>query len=639
MPHKSLQQSRPVPFHAVQINDAFWSPRMQLVQEQTIPYQYQQCKNTGRIDALRLDWQPGQEPRPHIFWESDVAKWIEAASYSLALRPDPELDSLLDQVIGLLAGAQQADGYLNVYYTVVEPGRRWTDLRDSHELYCAGHLIEAGVAHFQATGKRTLLNIVQRYADYIATVFGREPGQKRGYCGHEEIELALIKLYHATGEQKYLNVSRYFVDERGQRPFYFEQEAEERGTNGFFGTHFPEREEQRESFREYNQSHKPAREQSEVVGHAVRAMYLYCAMADLALEMGDEELARACYRLWQHLTTKRMYVTGGIGTARENEGFTSDYDLPNETAYAETCAAVGLVFWAHRMVHLDSDGQYIDVLEQALYNGVLSGISLDGKKFFYENPLASNGHAHRQEWFGCACCPPNIARLLTSLGQYIYSQSTTEVFVHLYASSQVSLQVDAQTVTLRQSTNYPWDGTVRIEIEAEHPTAWTLKLRIPGWCQKPVLRVNGETIDLQPIVDKGYASLARAWQTGDTVALDLPMPVTRIYAHPQVTADVGCVALKRGPVVYCLEAVDNNAPLHTLVLPESATLQASYEADKLNGVVVLHGAAQHIDGEDWATTLYRTQRPRLHETQITAIPYFAWDNRQPGAMRVWIREG
>ncbi|HEX4206919.1 MAG TPA: beta-L-arabinofuranosidase domain-containing protein [Ktedonobacteraceae bacterium] len=638
MIHKSSRRLRPIPFNAVQIDDDFWSPRIQLVQEQTIPYQYQQCQETGRIDALRLGWQPGQEPRPHIFWESDVAKWIEAASYSLALRPDPALNSLLDQVIDLLAGAQQPDGYLNVYYTVVEPGKRWTDLRNSHELYCAGHLIEAAVAHVQATGKRTLLDIVQRYADYIATIFGREPGQKRGYSGHEEIELALVKLYHVTGEQKYLDLSSYFVDERGQQPFYFEQEAQKRGTPGFFGVQLPNREEQKEAFREYNQSHQPVREQREVVGHAVRAMYLYCAMADLALELGDESLAYACYQLWQHLTTKHMYITGGIGSSKENEGFTTDYDLPNESAYAETCAAVGLVFWAHRMVHLDCDRRYTDILEQALYNGVLSGISLDGKKFFYDNPLASDGHFHRQEWFGCACCPPNIARLLTSLGQYIYSQSDAAVVIHLYTSSKASLRVGEQTMTLRQRTNYPWDGAVRIEIDAERPTTVAIVLRIPGWCETPSLRVNGEAISLKQGVYKGYARVERTWQTGDVIELDLPMQITRNYAHPLVRADRGRVALKRGPIVYCLEAVDHNAPLQMLALPAAAPLQASYEPDLLNGVVIIQGMAQCSDETGWVSTLYRTERPQSSETNVTAIPYFAWDNRQPGNMRVWIRE-
>ncbi|GHO85359.1 glycoside hydrolase family 127 protein [Dictyobacter formicarum] len=640
MIHDSRSRLDPVAFDAVHFADTFWAPRIKLVREQTIPFQYQQCKETGRIDALRLDWKPGQEPVPHIFWESDIAKWLEAASYSLAVHPDPELDDLVDQVVALLAGAQQHDGYLNVYFTVVEPGCRWTDLRDAHELYCAGHLIEAGVAHFQATGKRQLLEVVQRYADHIATVFGQDPGQKRGYCGHEEIELALVKLYRATGSEKYLRLSQYFVDERGRKPFYFEQEAEERATPGFFSTMFPEREQERAKFREYNQSHLPMREQTEVVGHAVRAMYLYCAMADLAREVGDVSLAQACERLWQHLTTKRMYLTGGIGSSRANEGFTSDYDLPNESAYAETCAAVGLVFWAHRMLHLDCDGHYADVLERALYNGVLSGISLDGKRFFYVNPLASAGDAHRYEWFGCACCPPNIARLLSSLGQYFYSQSASELVVHLYASGQAQLQVGGQALTVQQTTSYPWDGAVRLVAEQlAEPTTFNIKLRIPGWCSEPAVRVNGAAVNVAASLKKGYVSIERTWQAGDVIELELPMAIKRVYAHPAVEADQGCVALQRGPIVYCLEGVDHaSVPLQELELPVSQPLQATFHPDLLDGVVALHGSALATNQAAWDGQLYTSRPPDMQETPLTAIPYYAWDNRQPGEMRVWIHE-
>ncbi|GCE09709.1 glycoside hydrolase family 127 protein [Dictyobacter aurantiacus] len=637
---KSPSRLDPVAFNDVHFTDTFWAPRIKLVHEQTIPFEYQQCKETGRIDALRLDWKPGQEPEPHIFWESDVAKWLEAASYSLAVHPDPDLDGLVDQVVALLAGAQQPDGYLNVYFTVVEPGRRWTDLRDAHELYCAGHLIEAGVAHFQATGKRQLLNVVRRYADYIATVFGREPDKKQGYGGHEEIELALVKLYRVTGDEKYLRLSQYFVDERGRQPYYFEQEAQERGTPGFFGTIFPERDQEQAKSREYNQSHLPVREQTEAVGHAVRAMYLYCAMADLAREVGDESLAQACERLWQHLTTKRMYLTGGIGSSLSNEGFTSDYDLPNEAAYAETCAAVGLVFWAHRMLHLECDGRYADVLERTLYNGVLSGISLDGKKFFYVNPLASSGNAHRYEWFGCACCPPNIARLLASLGQYVYSQGPSDLVVHLYASGQAQLQVGGQALTIQQSTQYPWDGAVRLAIEQlAEPSAFTVKLRIPGWCREPAVRMNGMEVDVAANLEKGYVAIERTWQASDVIELDLPMDIQRMYAHPAVAADRSCTALQRGPIVYCLEGVDHaSASLGELELPLSQPLQATFHPDLLDGVVALHGMALVPNQAAWDGLLYTTSLPQMQETPLTAIPYYAWDNREPGEMRVWIRE-
>lgn len=627
---------RAAPVADVAIDDAFWSPRLRINRERTIPFQYRQCQETGRIDALRLNWRPGVEPVPHPFWDSDVAKWIEAASYSLATHPDPALDAQVDETIALLAAAQQPDGYLNTYFTAVKPAERWTDLRDAHELYCAGHLIEAGVAHFQATGKRSLLDVVSRYADYIATVFGRGPGQKRGYCGHEEIELALVKLYRATGEDRYLRLALYFVDERGTQPYYFDLEAEARGTPGYFEghrTHGPLR-----SAREYNQAHLPVREQTEVVGHAVRAMYLYSAMADLAGETGDPTLRDACRRLWDHLCSRRLYLTGGIGPAAQNEGFSRDYDLPNDTAYAETCAAIGLVFWAHRMVQLEGEGRYADVLEQALYNGVLSGVSLDGTRFFYENPLASSGGVGRKPWFGVACCPPNLARLLASLGQYCYSTGPSDLAVHLYVGSSVRFNPHGQAVTLRQETEYPWDGAVRLTIATSRPVEFTLHLRVPGWCRKAEALLNGEPLDLGERTEQGYARLSRVWTGGDTVELRLAMPVERMYAHPEVRADVGAIALQRGPLVYCLEGVDNPTPSHRLALAPDAQLAAQRDPDLLGGTVMLRGEGRVLDDQGWNTTLYRHEPPTTAPTTLTAVPYHAWDNRRSGWMSVWMRE-
>jgi hypothetical protein len=358
------------------------------------------------------------------------------------------------------------------------------------------------------------------------------------------------------------------------------------------------------------------REQAEAVGHAVRAMYLYCAMADLAGELGDATLLAACERLWEHLTARRMYVTGGIGSAARNEGFTSDYDLPNETAYAETCAAVGLVFWAQRMAELTGEGRYVDVLERALYNGVLSGISLDGRSFFYANPLASAGNTHRKEWFGCACCPPNIARLLTSLGQYVYGQGQDEALVHLYVGGAASFRLGGREIRLRQQTRYPWDGVVRVGIDLDAPAEFTLSLRLPGWCPTPTLHVNGAPLDLAAVEDRGYARLRRVWSAGDLVELELPMPIERVYAHPAVAANRGRVALQRGPVVYCLEQADNATPLESLALPRDAALRAEEAPDLLGGVVVIKSEAH----------------------PLTAVPYYAWDNRAPGAMQVWLRE-
>lgn len=621
----------PVSFTDVAIDDEFWAKRLRANRERTIPIEYDQCKTTGRIDALRLEWQPGQGKPPHIFWDSDVAKWIEAASYSLATHPDPQLDALVDEVVALLAGSQQPDGYLNTHYTTVEPQNRWTNLRDNHELYCAGHLIEAGVAHFQATGKRTLLDVVCRYADYIATVFGREPGQKRGYPGHEEIELALVKLYHVTGDKRYLDLSAYFVDERGAQPHYFDQEAIARGEDPA-SYHF--------KTYAYSQSHIPVREQREVVGHAVRAMYLYAAMADLAGELGDAGLLEACEHLWKHLTTRNLYITGGIGPSASNEGFTRDYDLPNEKAYAETCAAIGLVFWSHRLLQLACDGRYADIMERALYNGVISGVSLDGARFFYENPLASLGDHHRQEWFDCACCPPNVARLLASLGEYVYgcndSESAPEIAVHLYVQGSARVKLGSQEVTLRQETRYPWAGKVTVQVDLAQPLRFGLKLRIPGWCRRAEVSVNAQAVDMEGKLQRRYLTLDRTWRSGDRVVLDLDMPVEFMRAHPDVRQDAGQVALQRGPVVYCVEQVDHSAPLTRLALSLNAPLIPSYQSDLLDGVVVLTGTGYAASTEGWNDVLYRAEPARQEPCAITAIPYYAWDNREPGAMRVWL---
>ena len=525
----------PVGLRDVTIDDAFWGPWLTTNRQVVLMHEYRMLKDTGRIDQYKLDWKEGDPNPPHIFWDSDVAKWIEAVSYSMSTHPDPELDRLLDEVIALIASAQQHDGYLNPHYTVVEPGKRWTNLRDCHELYCAGHMIEAGVAHFEATGKRTLLAVVSRYADCIDNTFG--PGKRAGYCGHEEIELALMKLYRATGEPRYLRLSEYFINERGRQPHVFDLEALARGEDPkkhwAGGDH------------KYYQAHVPVREQTEAVGHAVRAMYLYSGMADVGRETRDEGLLAACRQLWQDVIGRKMYVTGGVGSSHLGEAFTRAFDLPNESAYAETCAAIGLVFFAHRMLQVDADGCYADVMERALYNGVLSGISRDGTKFFYVNPLASSGAHHRQEWFGCACCPPNIARLLASLGQYVYSKSDDGLYLHLYVGGRVKTEVAGQVVTLAQEGQYPWQGQIRVTMDLPAPAKFDLMLRIPGWCRRHTVKVNGTLAPRRMV--KGYARLRRRWRAGDVVELSLQMPIERIAAHPHVEQDAGKVALMRGP--------------------------------------------------------------------------------------------
>lgn len=623
---------QPIPHENVVFQDQFWQPRLKMNREQTIPFQYEQCKQTGRIDAFKLEWKPGDEPVPHIFWDSDVAKWLEAASYTYATHPDSNLDALMDEVIALIASAQQPDGYLNIYFTVVKPEERWTDLRDAHELYCAGHLIEAGIAHFRATGKRNLLDVVCKYADHIDSVFGREPGKKRGYPGHQEIELALVKLYRVTGEERYLRLSQYFVDERGQAPHYFDLEEKERGTPGYFGHiahHFGDR-------KEYNQSHLPVREQTEAKGHAVRAMYLYSAMADLAYEIGDESLYEACLRLWEDVVTRKMYITGGIGSSGSNEGFSTAYDLPNRS-YAETCAAIGMVFWNHRLLQLDCDRKYADVLERALYNGVISGVSLDGKKFFYVNPLESKGDVHRREWFGVACCPPNLARLLASLGQYVYSYNDDSIIVHLYMENHAEFQLSNQTVTLKQKTLYPWDGLVELTVNPEEDVQFTMKLRIPGWCEHAFVTLNGNALKNETI-EKGYLVIDRKWTKGDVIQIEFSMLIMRVYSHPFVRENVGKVALQRGPIVYCVEDADYNVPVSTLCLPKEASLSSQWEEELLNGVVTIVGEALSYQDTGWEGELYRLDKPSMEQVKFKAIPYYAWDNREPGEMSVWLKE-
>jgi DUF1680 family protein len=577
-----------------------------------------------------------------VFQDSDVYKWLEAAAYILAKEDHPELEKTADQVIDLIAAAQQPDGYLNTYFTVAEPEGRWRNLREEHELYCAGHLIEAAVAYYEATGKGKVLDVACRFADYISQIFGTEQGQKRGYPGHEGLELALVKLYRVTDNRKYLELSKYFVDERGRQPHYFEQEAIARGDRHVttHGGRWDSR---------YNQSHLPVREQKEAVGHAVRAMYLYAALADLARYTRDESLHKICEALWEDVVNRKMYITGGIGSSSYGEAFTIPYDLPNDTSYTETCAAIGLVFWASRMLNLDPNGAYADVMETALYNGVLSGMALDGKSFFYVNPLevwpAAAEHRYdqrhvkttRQGWFRCACCPPNLARLLASLEQYIFSYHEDSIYLHLYMSSVLNIAGEADGISIEVATGYPWDGQVELTVDVAQPREFTLALRIPGWCQTPSATVNGEQLELAAIMDRGYAKVNRLWQSGDKITLDFPMPVIRLAAHPQVRENAGRVALQRGPLVYCLEEADNGPVLTDIVLPLEPEFQTTFDPELLGGVVTIEAEAYRSADDD--QRLYRPFSAALRKVRIKAIPYYAWNNRGVGEMLVWIRQG
>ncbi|HLA45334.1 MAG TPA: beta-L-arabinofuranosidase domain-containing protein, partial [Aggregatilineales bacterium] len=469
---ENIQRLEAIPLQNIKIEKGLLGERQATIRNRTIPAIYHQMKITGRLDAWRLDWKPGQR-KPHIFWDSDAGKWIEATAYSLITSPNPEFEKQVDEVVELIEGAQQPDGYLNIFYTAVEPQNRWRNLRDQHEMYCAGHLIEGAVAYHQATGKSKLLDVMRRYADHIDSVFGPDEGQKRGYPGHPELEMALVRLYRETGEKRYLNLSKYFIDERGQQPHYFDHEARERGDapENFWAKTY-----------HYCQAHIPVREQKTATGHAVRACYLYSGIADIAAETGDSELLEVSRSIWDDLTQHAMYVTGGLGPAHANEGFTFPYDLPNESAYAETCASISLAFWAKRMFHLDPDSRYIDVIERALYNGILSGVSFEGSHFFYANPLTSYPHVNpylhwsginterhyrRSEWFECACCPPNLARLVASAGSYFYSTAGDTVYVHLYNQNEASFQLNGGTIRIQQETDYPWDGSIQLTVAVD----------------------------------------------------------------------------------------------------------------------------------------------------------------------------
>ncbi len=631
---------KPLGLDEAAVTDGFLAERMGTNRTVTLDVQYDQLVRTGRLAAWKQAAGRAQGPPPHIFRDSDVAKWIEAAAYVLATGVDADLEARVDAVIDDIAAAQRPDGYLNTHYIVAGLDGRWTNLRDAHELYCAGHLIEAAVAYRRATGKGKLLDVLHRYVEHIAATFGPGRGRKRGYPGHEEIELALVKLHRETGEALPLKLAAYFIDERGRRrggKHYFDIEADARGEAS--DSH------RRARSHEYNQSHRPVREQREVVGHAVRAFYLYAGMADVAGETHDTDLLAACRRLWADATERKMYVTGGIGSSMRNEGFTAAYDLPNASAYAETCAAIALVFFAHRMLQIDPGGAYADVMERAIYNGVLSGVSLDGRRFFYANPLAvgdpgrlsgtPRGEPHRSEWFGCACCPPNIARLIASLPAYCYSVSPKDLYVHLYAAGEARCQVGGRAVTLRQETRYPWDGRIRLNVSPDAPAVLALRLRIPGWCRCWRATLNGREIEGR--VSKGYLRLRRRWEAGDAVELTLEMPVERVAAHPLVAADAGRVALCRGPLVYCLEQCDHAAAVEAIRLPDAAALTARFDADCLGGVTVIEGPALAVAKSGWKGRLYRPAGDCRHRpARIRAVPYCLWDNRTPGAMAVWL---
>lgn len=632
----------------VKVTDPFWLRYVHLVRDIVIPYQWDVLNDrvegvakSGAMQNFRIA--AGLEEGEFygfVFQDSDVAKWLETVAHVLALFPDAKLEKLADEVIALIGRAQQPDGYLNTRFTIKDQEKRWTNERDWHELYVAGHMMEAAAAYFAATGKREFLDIMCGNANHIDSVFGPEPAKKRGYPGHQVAEMGLVQLFHATGEAKYLRLARFFINERGQRPAYFDAEAEARGDS-------PQRVWFKEKTAEYSQTHVPVREQDVATGHAVRAMYLYSGMADVAALDKDESLMHACHALWNNVTRRQMFITAGLGQQDYWEGFSFDYDLPNDTAYNETCASVGLVFWAQRMSKLALRAEFADVAELALYNGVLSGISLDGKRYFYVNPLAvwpdaaekrhdmKHVETERLGWFGCACCPPNASRLLASVGNYIYSADEARLAVHQYIASNTRISVAGCDILVVQDGNYIRDGQVSIKVETAAPAQFELLLRMPGWAKSSRISINGEPAEA-PCLD-GYLSLSRVWRSGDLVELAFPTEVRRMQANPLVREDAGKVAVARGPLVYCIEECDNGPVLSDIELEHDPQFVVVHDPELLGGIPTVCGKARR-SAADWGDQLYREARFDTIPVEIRAVPYYGWNNRGKGEMLVWMRQ-
>ena len=641
--------AKPLPLTGMQVTDRFFAPRIDLVRTQMLPYQWEalndRLKDTEPshcIENFRIAAGISRgEYHGMVFQDSDLYKWLEAVAYQLAVRPDLSLREAADSAIRLIGQAQTPEGYLNTHYQTHPDEKRFSNLQNNHELYCAGHLIEAAGAFAQAVGDTRLLDVARRYADLIDRVFGPEEGKLHGYPGHEIIEMALVRLFRLTGEERYLRLARYFIDQRGQAPLYFEEEARRDGNRDFVWN---------ETFMRYQyyQAGKPVREQTEAEGHAVRAVYLYSGMADVAAETGDQTLFEACRTLFDNIVSRRMYITGAIGSTHVGEAFTYDYDLPNESVYAETCAQIGLCFFAQRMLNSEMDGRYADVIERALYNSVLSGMSLDAKRFFYVNPLEVVPEAcekddrlrhvkpQRQKWFGCACCPPNLARFLGSLPSYAFSAGGDTLYMHLYIGGEVRVALAHAEVHLSVESDYPWDGRVRLTVHT--PGEYGIAVRISGWCRGYELKVNGESVSSEPV--RGYVSLNRVWREEDMVELNLKMPVTLMRANPAVRADTGKLCVVRGPLVYSLEEADNGKDLHLLRLPLQTAFEVHDEPQLLGGIRTIRCNAfrrskSFAEGQLYAPVCGAEE---MTETQLTWIPYFAWANREPGEMAVWIRE-
>jgi len=629
--HSPYTHWRTLPIDSVSLVGGPWSQRQAINREVSLRHGYRTLEQAGNLGNLRLaaGLAEGQYRGP-FYMDSDLYKWLEAVAWELAREPDAELQQMADSTIELIAAAQADDGYLNSYYQVVEPDNRWGNLKDGHELYCAGHLIQAAVAHHRATGDTRLLRVARRFADYIGSIFG--PDGRPGTPGHPEIEMALVELYRETSgnEQRYLELAEFFLDQRG------------RGIlgSGRFGNPA------------YYQDHVPVREATVVAGHAVRQLYLTAGVTDVYLEIGDQALLDVVARQWRDMVSGKLAITGGVGSRHEGEAFGEPYELPNDRCYNETCAAIASIMWNWRMLLATGEAHFADLIERTLYNGFLSGVSLDGHRFFYVNPLLSRGGIERAEWYWCACCPPNVMRLIASLGHYFATGSPPDdgigraagLQIHQYAPAVISTELEPGCrVLLRMETDYPWQGQVKLTVEQTDGLPWKLELRLPGWCDQARVQVNGQPVEVP--VGAGYAAIERAWQRGDAVELDFPMAPRLVEPHPRVDSTRGCVAIRHGPVVYCLEQNDQEPPVDIMdvQIDETAPLRTMWRGDLLGGVMAVEAMGYAVDVDGWQNRLYRpagsgTGTARW-PVRLTAVPYHVWAHRGPGAMRVWIPRG